>query len=75
MRGCNGYDRVIQVVETLKDEVPLSLMFCLSPWNSFDDMAFVIDIATHWRKYLSSVICEFGFIVITFKGLVNVSIR
>ncbi len=48
MRGCNGYDRVIEVVETLKDEVPLSLMFCLSPWNDFDDMAFVIDIA---KKY------------------------
>ena len=45
MRGCDGYDRVIEVVEALKDEVPLSLMFCLSPWNSFDDMAFVIDIA------------------------------
>ena len=48
MRGCNGYDRVIQVVETLKDEVPLSLMFCLSPWNSFDDMAYVIDVARHY---------------------------
>ena len=39
MRGRDGYDRVIQVVEALKDEVPLSLMFCLSPWNNFDDMA------------------------------------
>jgi len=48
MRGRDGYDRVIQVVEALKDEVPLSLMFCLSPWNSFDDMAFVIDIAKQY---------------------------
>ena len=48
MRGCDGYDRVIEVVEALKDEVPLSLMFCLSPWNTFDDMAFVIDIAKHY---------------------------
>jgi len=48
MRGCNGYDRVIEVVEALKDEVPLSLMFCLSPWNNFDDMAFVIDVAKHY---------------------------
>ena len=48
MRGRNGYDQVIEVVETLKDEVPLSLMFCLSPWNTFDDMAFVIDIAKHY---------------------------
>ena len=49
MRGCNGYDRVIQVVEALKKDVPLSLMFCLSPWNSFDDMAFVIDVAKHYQ--------------------------
>ncbi len=48
MRGRDGYDRVIQVVETLKNEVPLSLMFCLSPWNNFDDMAFVIDTAKQY---------------------------
>ena len=48
MRGRDGYDRVIRVVEALKDEVPLSLMFCLSPWNNFDDMAFVIDIAKQY---------------------------
>lgn len=49
MRGRDGYDRVIQVVETLKDEVPLSLMFCLSPWNGFKDMEFVIDVAKHYH--------------------------
>ena len=48
MRGRDGYDRVIQVIEALKDEVPLSLMFCLSPWNSFDDMELVIDVAKHY---------------------------
>jgi len=48
MRGCDGYDRVIEVVEALKDEAPLSLMFCLSPWNTFDDMAYVIDVAKHY---------------------------
>ena len=48
MRGRDGYDRVIQVVEAMKGEVPLSLMFCLSPWNSFEDMAFVIDVAKHY---------------------------
>ncbi len=48
MRGCDGYDQVIEVVEALKDEVPMSLMFCLSPWNTFDDMAHVIDIANHY---------------------------
>lgn len=48
MRGRDGYDKVIEVVETLKDEVPISLMFCLSPWNSFADMEHVIGIA---KKY------------------------
>lgn len=48
MRGCNGYDKVIEVVETLKDEVSISLMFCLSPWNTFKDMEYVIDVA---KKY------------------------
>ena len=48
MRGCDGYGRVIEVVEALKDEVPLSLMFCLSPWNTFEDMVYVIDIAKHY---------------------------
>lgn len=48
MRGVDGYDKVIRIIEELKDEIPISLMFCLSPFNSFDDMAFVIDIA---KKY------------------------
>ncbi len=48
MRGRDGYDKVIEVIETLKDEVPISLMFCLSPWNSFADMEHVIGIA---KKY------------------------
>ena len=49
MRGRDGHNRVIQVVEALKNEVPLSLMFCLSPWNGFDDMAYVIDVAKHYN--------------------------
>ena len=49
MRGRDGYDRVIHVVEALKDEVPLSLIFLLSPWISFEDMAFVIDIAKQYN--------------------------
>ena len=48
MRGCNGHDRVMQVIETLKDEVAVSLMFCLSPWNSFKDMDYVIGIAKRY---------------------------
>ena len=48
MRGCNGHDHVIKVLETLKKEMPISLMFCLSPWNTFKDMDYVIGIA---KKY------------------------
>ena len=49
MRGRDGYDHVIEVIETLRNEVPLSLMFCLSPWNNFDDMAFVIEVAKKYK--------------------------
>ena len=48
MRGVDGYDKVIQVIEALRSEVPISLMFCLSPFNSFKDMEFTINIA---KKY------------------------
>ena len=48
MRGIDGYDRVIRVIEELKDEIPISLMFCLSPFNSFKDMEYTIDIAKHY---------------------------
>ncbi|MDE6696135.1 MAG: radical SAM protein [Muribaculaceae bacterium] len=48
MRGVDGYDKVIRVIEELKDEIPISLMFCLSPFNSFKDMEYTIDIA---KKY------------------------
>ena len=39
---------MIEVVEALKDEVPISLMFCLSPWNSFADMDYVIGVAKRY---------------------------
>lgn len=48
MRGRDGHDKVIRVVEALRDEVPVSLMFCLSPWNSFADMDYVVGVA---RRY------------------------
>jgi len=48
MRGCDGYSRVIEVIEALAGAVPLSLMFCLSPWNSFDDMEYVIGLAKRY---------------------------
>ena len=48
MRGRDGYDKVVEVIEACKDTVPISLMFCLSPWNSFKDMEHVISVA---QKY------------------------
>ena len=48
VRGVDGHDRVISIINELKDEIPISLMFCLTPWNSFKDMAYVIDVA---KKY------------------------
>lgn len=48
MRGRDGYDKVIQVIESCRNHIPISLMFCLSPWNSFRDMKYVISIA---KKY------------------------
>ncbi len=49
MRGVDGYDRVIKVIEALKDEIPISLMFCLSPFNSLKDMEYTINIAKHYK--------------------------
>lgn len=48
MRGVDGYDKVIRVIEELKDDVPISLMFCLSPFNSFKDMEYTINIAKEY---------------------------
>lgn len=45
MRGRDGYDKVMEVVEACKGMVPISLMFCLSPWNTFEDMSHVIGVA------------------------------
>jgi len=44
MRGKDGYDRVIQVIQELKDIVPISTMFTLSPYNNFDDMRHVAEV-------------------------------
>ncbi|MDI9358645.1 MAG: radical SAM protein [Phycisphaerales bacterium] len=46
MRGKDGYDKVLKVIEHCKDIVPMSLMFTLSPYNNFKDMEHVVDVAT-----------------------------
>ncbi len=45
MRGVDGHGRVMQVLGALRGEVPISLMFCLSPWNDFSDMEYVVRLA------------------------------
>lgn len=48
MRGSDGYDKVIETIETCKNIVPISLMFTLSPYNTFEDLNYVVEIA---KKY------------------------
>jgi MoaA/NifB/PqqE/SkfB family radical SAM enzyme len=49
MRGCDGYDKVIQVIEACKDLAPLSLMFTLSPYNDLKDMEEVVELAEKYN--------------------------
>lgn len=44
MRGKPGYDNVIKVIESLKDVLPISVMFTLSPYNDFSDMQHVAEV-------------------------------
>lgn len=48
MRGKDGYESVLKVIEGCKDIVPISTMFTLSPYNNFDDMKHVAEIC---KKY------------------------
>lgn len=44
MRGKDGYDSVLRVIEECKDKVPISVMFTLSPYNDFMDLDHVIKV-------------------------------
>lgn len=48
MRGKDGYDGIIHVLEKTHKKVPISLMFTLSPYNDFTDMKHVAGVA---KKY------------------------
>jgi MoaA/NifB/PqqE/SkfB family radical SAM enzyme len=48
MRGKDGYDGIIRSIEVLKDIVPISIMFTLSPYNDFSDLEHVITVC---KKY------------------------
>ncbi|MDE0472530.1 MAG: radical SAM protein, partial [Ekhidna sp.] len=44
MRGKDGYDGVLSVIQACKSSVPISAMFTLSPYNSFEDLDHVIEV-------------------------------
>lgn len=48
MRGKDGYEGIINVLEKTHKKVPISLMFTLSPYNDFNDMKHVAGVA---KKY------------------------
>ena len=48
MRGKDGYEGIIRVIESLHKIVPISLMFTLSPFNDFSDMQHVGEVC---KKY------------------------
>ncbi|MBK5272303.1 MAG: radical SAM protein [Bacteroidia bacterium] len=48
MRGKDGYDGIINVIEALHNKIPISVMFTLSPYNDFDDMEHVAQVC---KKY------------------------
>lgn len=41
MRGNDGYASVIEVIKACSDKLPVSVMFTLTPYNSFDDLRHV----------------------------------
>ncbi len=49
MRGRDGFNKVIKVIENCKDIIPISAMFTLTPYNSFNDMKEVIDICNKYN--------------------------
>jgi MoaA/NifB/PqqE/SkfB family radical SAM enzyme len=48
MRGKPGYGSVLKVIEALRDVLPISVMFTLSPYNDFSDMQHVAEVC---KKY------------------------
>lgn len=49
MRGKDGFDKVIKVIEACKDIVPVSIMFTLTPYNSFNDLKDIINISEKYN--------------------------
>ncbi len=49
MRGKDGYDKVINVIENVRDQCPVSVMFTLSPYNSYDDLYHVAEVCERYE--------------------------
>lgn len=45
MRGADGHDKVLEVIDACLNKVPISLMFTLTPYNTFEDMRYVVELA------------------------------
>ena len=52
MRGKDGYKDVLKVISTLKDDVPIFVMFTLSPFNDFNDLEHVAEICKRNNVFL-----------------------
>lgn len=48
MRGKPGYQSVLKVIEAVHKQLPVSVMFTLSPYNNFDDMQHVAEVCKHY---------------------------
>lgn len=48
MRGKAGYQHVITVIEALRQVLPVSVMFTLSPYNDFGDMQHVAEVCKRY---------------------------
>lgn len=52
MRGKDGYDKVLRVIEAVKDVVPVFVMFTLSPYNDFEDLRHVARVCKEHGVFL-----------------------
>lgn len=52
MRGKDGYQSVISVIEAVKDTVPVFVMFTLSPYNDFSDLDHVAAVCEKYNVFL-----------------------
>jgi MoaA/NifB/PqqE/SkfB family radical SAM enzyme len=52
MRGKDGYQDVVRVIQTLKNKIPVFVMFTLSPYNDFEDLEHVAEICQANQAFL-----------------------